>query len=50
MQVDPGVGIDIVTVIQALIIVFIAAPALIRSIYRVKVDTTSEQISGGWGG
>lgn len=49
MQVDPGVGIDIVTVIQALIIVFIAAPALIRSIYRVKVDDTSSQITGGWG-
>ncbi len=50
MQVDPGVGIDIVTVIQALIIVFVAAPALVRSIYRVRVNTESEQISGGWGG
>lgn len=50
MQVDPGVGIDIVTVIQALIIVFVAAPALIRSIYRVRIEAGPEQISQGWGG
>jgi general nucleoside transport system permease protein len=50
MQVNPGVSIDIVVVIQALIIVFIAAPVLIRSIYRVRVTETSQQITSGWGG
>ncbi len=48
MQVAAGVGIDIVTVIQALIIVFIAAPALIRAIYRVKTRDVSEPITTGW--
>jgi simple sugar transport system permease protein len=37
MQVSAEVGIDIIGVIQALIIVFIAAPALIRAIYRIKL-------------
>ncbi len=41
-------GPDIVQVIQALIIVFIAAPALIKAIYRVKADTESTQLTQGW--
>ena len=36
MQASGAVGIDLILVIQSLIIVFIAAPALIRAIYRVK--------------
>lgn len=31
-----GIPIDIITIIQALVIVFIAAPAIVRSIYRLK--------------
>jgi len=48
MQVSADVGIDIISVIQALIIVFIAAPALIRAIYRVKAGGESQQITQGW--
>ncbi|MBT8215427.1 MAG: ABC transporter permease [Acidimicrobiia bacterium] len=48
MQASTDVGIDIVQVIQALIIVFIAAPALIKAIYRVKADTEAAQVSQGW--
>jgi len=48
MQGSTDVGVDIVTVIQALIIVFIAAPALIKAIYRVKADTESAQLTSGW--
>ena len=48
MQVAADVGIDIVQVIQALIIMFIAAPALIKAIYRVKADTESAQLTSGW--
>lgn len=33
MQVDAGVGIDLIGIIQALIIVFIAAPLLVRAIF-----------------
>ncbi len=33
MQVDAGVGIDLIGIIQALVIVFIAAPLLVRAIF-----------------
>ena len=48
MQATTDVGIDIVQVIQALIIVFIAAPALIKAIYRVRAEAESAQVSQGW--
>jgi general nucleoside transport system permease protein len=37
MQAATATPVDIVVVIQALVIVFIAAPALVRAIYRIKV-------------
>jgi general nucleoside transport system permease protein len=37
MQAATATPVDIVTVIQALVIVFIAAPSLVRAIYRIKV-------------
>jgi len=49
MQANANVGIDLIGVIQALIIIFVAAPALISAIYRIKVDTQATQISKGWG-
>ena len=49
MQANANVGIDLIAVIQALIIIFVAAPALISAIYRIKVTTGSTQISKGWG-
>ena len=49
MQVEAGVGIDLIVVVQALIIVFIAAPALIRAIYRVKGGEETGQLTRGWG-
>jgi simple sugar transport system permease protein len=36
MQAQTNVPVDIVTVIQAFIVMFIAAPRLIRSVYRLK--------------
>ncbi len=51
MQGAAGIPIDLVLVLQALIIVMIAAPELIRAIYRIK--TPDEEIitvtSTGWG-
>ncbi len=38
MQADQGVPVDIVLVVQSLIVLFIAAPPLVRSIFRVKVS------------
>jgi simple sugar transport system permease protein len=49
MQASTDVGIDLISVIQALIIIFVAAPALISAIYRVKTDASATQISQGWG-
>lgn len=51
MQGAAGIPIDLVLVLQALIIVMIAAPELVRAIYRIK---TPEQEAGttmstGWG-
>jgi len=48
MQATAGVGIDLIAVIQALIIIFVAAPALITAIYRLKAPAVSTQISKGW--
>lgn len=48
MQVSADVGIDLIAVIQALIIIFVAAPSLITAIYRLKAPAVSTQISKGW--
>jgi simple sugar transport system permease protein len=52
MQVAGGIPIDIITILQATILAFIAVPALIRSLYRLKPP---KQPEGGitvrsWGG
>jgi simple sugar transport system permease protein len=47
-----GIPIDIITIIQALVVVFIAAPALVRTIYRVKADAADDEpvVVATWGG
>ncbi len=42
MQGSAQVGIDIIVVIQALIIMFVAAPALVREIYRIRARSAIE--------
>jgi ABC-type uncharacterized transport system permease subunit len=50
MQARSGTSLDLVVVIQALIIVFIAAPGLVRAMFRVRTEGVSTtQISQGWG-
>ena len=48
MQVQSEEGIDLIVIIQALIIVFIAAPELVRAIYRVKGGKETGQLTRGW--
>lgn len=50
MQAGTGTPIDIILVIQSLIVLFIAAPPLIRSIFRVKVRSAGPVggLSEGW--
>lgn len=52
MQVAAGIPVDIISVLQALIIAFIAAPAIVRTIYRLKErsDDAEEIHVAGWGG
>ena len=52
MQAASGVSIEIVTVIQALIVLFVAAPPLVRGIFRLKGAGASQAAlaSKGWNG
>ncbi len=53
MMVVSAIPIDIVTILQAVILMFVAAPAIIRSIYRLKqpkMETAATITLSGWGG
>ncbi len=51
MQSSTGVPLDIVLVTQALIVLFIAAPAFVRYIFRIKkMNTSASLTSKGWNG
>ena len=53
MQQDSGLSIDIVRVVQALVLLFVAADVIVRTLFRVRKasDTTLEttQLTSGWG-
>lgn len=44
MQISAGVPVYIINILQAFIIMFIAAPAIIRTIYRLKTPTAKETV------
>jgi len=46
-----GIPIDIIQILQATMIMFIAAPALVRLIYRIRAEREIEVVfTRGWGG
>lgn len=47
-----GIPVDIITIIQSFVIAFIAAPALVRTIYRLKDSDTEDKpvLVSEWGG
>ncbi|MGE3621746.1 MAG: ABC transporter permease [Acidimicrobiia bacterium] len=51
MQSQTSTPVDIIVVIQALIIAFVAAPALVRAIYRIRTRDTggTQRFTSGWG-
>ncbi len=51
MQAATGTPLDLVVVIQALVIMFIAAPALVRAIFRIQAErrTGTDVFAKGWG-
>lgn len=52
MQLTAGIPIDIISVMQAIILAFIAAPAIIRTIFRLRQPSHDEESVRvrGWGG
>ncbi|MDR3573760.1 MAG: ABC transporter permease [Anaerolineaceae bacterium] len=44
MQVAAGIPIDIISVLQGIILAFVAAPAIIRTIYRLKTPSAEENL------
>jgi ABC-type uncharacterized transport system permease subunit len=50
MQSLAGIPIDIISIIQGLVIMFIAAPVIIRWLYRIRVERVEEVVlTRGWG-
>jgi simple sugar transport system permease protein len=42
--------VDVISVIQALILLFVAADAIIRWIYRIRTPEERLVLTRGWGG
>lgn len=50
MQFTAGVPIEIISIIQGLVIVFVAAPAVVRWIYHIRaIRTETTVLTRGWG-
>ncbi len=51
MQANTDVPVDLIIVLRALIVMFVAAPLLVKAMFRVKSQVTSQgQTFRGWGG
>lgn len=50
MQLAANIPVQLVQVIQAVLVLFVAAPGVIRTIYRIRIARSGERIFGGWGG
>ncbi|MGQ9833689.1 MAG: ABC transporter permease [Candidatus Villigracilaceae bacterium] len=50
MQFLTQIPVDIISVIQALILLFVAADAIIRYIYRIRAPEERVTLTRGWGG
>jgi len=51
MQFDTGISVDIISIIQALILIFVAADEIVRRLYRIKAPADEEKVvlTRGWG-
>ena len=53
LQIRTGVSRHMISIIQALILLFVAAPAMVRWLYRLKVEKSDMEevpLTRGWGG
>jgi simple sugar transport system permease protein len=51
MQVDKSISLELVTVLQALIVIFIAAPALVKAIFQLRAARSARlgtSLAKGW--
>jgi len=51
MQVDVGISLELVTVLQALIVIFIAAPAMVKAIFQLRAARAARlgaSMAKGW--
>ena len=51
MQFQTGVSTDVISIIQALILIFVAADEIVRRLYRIKAPADEEKVvlTRGWG-
>jgi ABC-type uncharacterized transport system permease subunit len=49
MQAAAGVPPELAQVLQALIVLFVAAPALVRTVLRVRAESSGTVMAKGWG-
>ena len=50
MQLRTGISIDLINIVQALVIMFIAADQIVRWIYRIRARRAGEAVfTRGWG-
>ena len=51
MQLQSGISINLINIVQALVIVFIAAPQIVRWIFRIRAGGERQVVfTRGWGG
>ena len=50
MQFLTQVPVDVISLIQALVLLFVAAEAIVRYIYRIRKDGERIVLTRGWGG
>ena len=53
MQFESGVAADIIQVIQALVLAFVAAPLIIKSLFRLRSsgdEKHATKLNTNWGG
>ena len=50
MQVRAGISRDLIDIVQALVILFVAAPQIVRFLYRLRIEGAKQVVlSRGWG-
>jgi simple sugar transport system permease protein len=50
MQLNSGISINLINIVQALVIAFVAADQIVRQIYRIRSAKSSNiKLTRGWG-